>query len=48
MVCKEETRYGAHIPTALAAVRAAEREGRPELRTDQQAAVRSNRNLFEY
>ena len=47
MVCKEETGY-AHIPAARAAVQAAEREGRPELCTDQQTAVRSNRNLFEY
>jgi len=47
MVCKQETN-DAYIPAARAAVQAAAREGRPELRTDQQAAVRSNRNLFEY
>ena len=47
MVCKHEARH-AYISAARAAVQAAEREGRPELRTDQQAAVSSNRNLFEY
>ena len=47
MALKEETGH-AYIPAARAAVQAAEREGRPELRTDQQAPVSSNRNLFEY
>jgi len=47
MVCKQDTGH-AYLPAARAAVQVAEREGRPELRTDQQAAVSSNRNLFEY
>ena len=47
MVLKEET-GSAYIPAARAAVQAAERESRPELCTDPQAAVSNYRNLFEY